>query len=264
MDPNEIAGWRSVTHGWEAWVFLLVLSVLVPFHGVLAYGRLKSASDPIPTRTKLRLYVTIVAMEWTLVLVALVLMHRDGLTLASLGQTIGDTRRTLLVTAAGFLVLLVLTLFNLKQIRRASHEELESTVEKARKFVPVGGTEIAAFAFVAFTAGVCEEILYRGWLVSFLGALFGSIWIGMVAAAVLFGVGHAYQGRQGMIATGVLGLVFGTMFVLVRSLVPGEAIHAGIDLVNGVLAGRVVKRLGATPPRREEPPNREEPPGATS
>src|SRR5437762_5230961 len=152
MDPNWIDAWRSVTHSWEAWVFLLVLSVLVPFHGVLAYGRLKTAVDPIPTQTKLRLYVNIVAMEWALVLVAMVLMHRHGLTFANLGQTRGDTRRTLLVTAGGFLVLLGLTALNVKQIRHASREELEATVERARKFVPVGGTEIAAFAVVAFTA----------------------------------------------------------------------------------------------------------------
>jgi CAAX protease family protein len=239
--------WRSVTHAWEGWVFVLVLSVLVPFHGVLAYGRLKSAPDPIPTRQKLRLYATIVAMEWALVFVAMVIMHRHGLTFADLGQTVGDTRRTLLVTAGGFLVLLGLTLFNRKQIRHARREELEATVERARKFVPVGGAQIAAFSLVALTAGICEEILYRGWLVRFLGATLGSVWIGMVAAGVLFGIGHAYQGRQGMIATGILGLVFGTLFVLVRSLVPGEAIHAGIDLVNGVLAGRVVGRLDAEP-----------------
>jgi len=34
------------------------------------------------------------------------------------------------------------------------------------------------------------------------------------------------------------------MFVMVKSLVPGQIIHAAIDIVNGTLAGRVVKRLG--------------------
>jgi len=45
----------------------------------------------------------------------------------------------------------------------------------------------------------------------------------------------------------LVAIVFGTMFVLVRSLVPGQVLHAAIDLVNGTLAGRVVKRLGAGP-----------------
>jgi membrane protease YdiL (CAAX protease family) len=225
----------------------VILAGLVPLHGVLAYGRLRSASDPIPTRTKLRLYATILVLEWALVAVTVAIAHRHGLTLADLGQTLGNWRLTLAVTVLAFVGLLLLTGFNIRQVRHASREELEATVERARKFVPVGSTEVAAFAFVALTAGICEEILYRGWLVHFLGAVFGSIWIGVIAAAILFGIGHAYQGRQGMLATGFLGLVFGSMFVFVKSLVPGQALHAGIDLVNGILAGRIVKGLGAEP-----------------
>jgi membrane protease YdiL (CAAX protease family) len=242
-----LASWRPVVHSWEAWVFCVVLCVLVPFHGVLAYGRLESTSEPIPTKTKLRLYVTIVAMEWTLVAVAAAIAHSRGLTLGHLGQTLANPRLTLAVTAFGLVALLALTLFNARQVRSAPREDLEATVEKARKFVPVGRAQIAGFVFVAFTAGICEEILYRGWLVNFLGALFGSIWIGVIVAAILFGVGHAYQGRQGMIATGSLGLIFGSMYIWIRSLVPGEVLHAGIDLVNGILAGRVVERLGPEP-----------------
>jgi uncharacterized protein len=226
----------------------LLLAGVVPFHGVFAYGRLKSGPDPVPTATKIRLYATIVVMEWILVALALAIAFRHGLGLADLGQGLANERLTLAVTALGFVALLVLTMFNVRQIRRAGREELESTVQRARKFVPVGRAEIAAFAVVSLTAGICEELLYRGWLVNFFGALAGSIWIGMIVAAILFGLGHAYQGRNGIAATGVLGLVFGTMFVLVRSLVPGQVLHAAIDLVNGTLAGRVVMRLGTESP----------------
>jgi len=244
-------------HSWDGWLLCLLLAGLVPFHGVLAYGRLQAAGDPIPTRTKLRLYATIVVMEWALVAAAVAIAHRHGLGLGELGQTLGNPLTTLAVIALGFVGLLALTGFNRHQIRHASREELESTVRRARKFVPVGSAEILGFAFVALTAGICEEILYRGWLVNFLGALFGSIWVGMVAGAALFGIGHAYQGRQGIIATGLLGILFGAMFVLVRSLVPGQAIHAAIDLVNGILAGRVVRQLGPEKPEAAGEPGAE-------
>jgi len=239
---------RLLLHAWDAWLLCAVLAGLVPFHGVLAYSRLRAARDPIPTRTKLRLYGTIVVLEWALVAATVAVAHRHGLGLRDLGETLGNPRLTLAVTSLGLLGLLALTEFNLRQIRRAGREELELTVERARKFVPVGSKEIAAFALVSITAGICEEILYRGWLVTFLSGLSGSVWIGAVAASVLFGVGHAYQGRQGMIATGLLGALFGSMFVLVKSLVPGQVIHAAIDLVNGILAGRVVRRLAGLPP----------------
>jgi len=244
VESGWLSLWGPVTRSWDGWLLTLILACLVPFHGVLAYGRLKMVRGVIPTRRKLRLYATIVAMEWGLVAAALAVTRHHGLAARDLGQTIGDPGRTLAVTALGLLGLLALTGFNLRQIARASEEELSATVQRARKFVPVGRVQGIAFTAVAVTAGICEEILYRGWLIGFTGALLGSIWAGMVAAAVIFGLGHAYQGRQGIVATGALGVIFGTMFVLVKSLVPGQVIHAAIDLVNGILAGRVVKRLG--------------------
>ena len=244
MTQDWLALWGPVVRSWDGWLLTLILAVLVPFHGVLAYGRLQMVDGVIPLRRKLRLYSTIVMMEWGLVAATLAVAHHHGLKPRDLGQTIGNAGISLAVTALGLLALLVLTGFNIHQIRHAGREELEVTVQRARKFVPVGRREGTAFAGVALTAGICEEILYRGWLVSFLGALFGSIWIGMIAAAAVFGIGHAYQGRLGMLATGLLGLLFGSMFVLVKSLVPGQVIHAAIDIVNGILAGRVVKRLG--------------------
>jgi CAAX protease family protein len=243
-----LALWRPVAHSWDGWLLTLILAGLVPFHGVLAYGRLKLVRGVIPTRRKLRLYGTIIAMEWGLTAAALAVAHHHGLSPRDLGQTLGDPRRTLAVTVLGLLALLALTGFNVRQIRRAHREELEATVQRARKFVPVGRTQIVGFAAVSLTAGICEELLYRGWLIHFTGALFGSMWAGMVTAAVLFGAGHTYQGRQGILATGLLGLLFGSMFVLVKSLIPGQIIHAAIDIVNGILAGRVVKKLG---PERE-------------
>ena len=240
----SLALWAPMTRSWDAWLLCVVLAGLVPLHGLLSYRRLASSPDPLPTRTKLRFYATILVMEWSLVGLTAFIAHRHGLGLPDLGQTLGNPSLTLAVTVAGLLGLAALTAFNRRQLQRAKPEQLFATIRRVRKLVPAATVEIAVFAMVSVTAGICEEILYRGWLVSFLGAASGSIWIGMVLAAVLFGFGHAYQGRAGIMGTGVMGILFGAMFVLVRSLVPGQVIHAAIDLVNGILVGRVVKRLG--------------------
>ena len=97
------------------------------------------------------------------------------------------------------------------------------------------------------TAGVCEEFLYRGWLLQLLGAAFGSAWIGLILSSILFGFAHSYQGRKGIIGTGVLGLVFGGVFVLSRSLLPGQLLHAFMDLKNGYAFGKIASRIEATP-----------------
>lgn len=65
--------------------------------------------------------------------------------------------------------------------------------------------------------GFVEELIFRGFLLTRLLHLFGSgelgILLALVAQAGLFGLAHAYQGEFGMILTGVLGLVFGVVFL---------------------------------------------------
>ena len=60
-----------------------------------------------------------------------------------------------------------------------------------RKLVPAFGLEMTAFVGVCLTAGLCEELLYRGWLVNVLRVATGSAWVAAVVSAIVFGIGHA-------------------------------------------------------------------------
>lgn len=90
------------------------------------------------------------------------------------------------------------------------------------------------FVVVALTAGFCEEFLYRGWLLSITGFALKSVWLGLLISSILFGFAHLYQGRTGIISTGVLGLVFGLIYLASGSLLPGQILHTLLDLNNGL------------------------------
>ena len=248
MNPSA---WRPLLFTVDGWLLTGTLAVLLPLLGYVLYRRLHLAPYPTPTRSKMGIYSLTASTEWILVLITIVVSRRHGLSPADLGLTIPSTAVTLVTTCAGLLALTALTAANTREIARATLDELEGAVRRARRFVPVGHVETTAFIGVALTAGFCEELLYRGWLVSFLGAGLGSIWAGVGAGGVVFGLAHGYQGRKGILATGILGIIFGALFAAVRSLVPGMLLHAGIDIVNGVLAGRIVRRVereaGAAP-----------------
>jgi hypothetical protein len=47
---------------------------------------------------------------------------------------------------------------------------------------------------VAITAGICEEIVYRGYLQRQLSAFTGSLPIAVCLQAAIFGAAHLYQG----------------------------------------------------------------------
>jgi membrane protease YdiL (CAAX protease family) len=94
--------------------------------------------------------------------------------------------------------------------------------------------ERRSFLLVSLTAGFCEELLYRGFLTWLVAAYVGlPAAIGVVV--VVFGLGHAAQGRSGVIRTGLVGLVMSLIVVLTGWLVPAMIVHALLDIGAGDL-----------------------------
>ena len=89
------------------------------------------------------------------------------------------------------------------------------------------------------TAAFGEELLFRGFLLGRVRALFGGGTAAGVVAAVVqaipFGLLHAYQGATGMLVTGLVGLAFGVAYVRLRVLWPLVIAHGTIDTI-GLIA----------------------------
>jgi membrane protease YdiL (CAAX protease family) len=88
------------------------------------------------------------------------------------------------------------------------------------------------------TAGVCEEILFRGYLMAFLLPL-GGLGVAVFVSSFLFGLAHAYQGVRGTVTSGVLGALMAGMYVLTGSLLAPILVHAMVDWVSGQIAADV-------------------------
>lgn len=71
--------------------------------------------------------------------------------------------------------------------------------------------------FMWVIAAFGEEFVYRGLLVQRLGTALGStnfaFWIAVLCSSFLFGLAHRYQGISGMISTGIVGFIFGSIYV---------------------------------------------------
>ena len=146
------------------------------------------------------------------------------------------------------ILLAIAAAYNHKRISRLSPERLSKALDRYRVLVPRSAPQRALFMLVALTAGFCEELLYRGWLWRFFGNLTGHLWISVVLSAAAFGLAHAYQGRAGIIGAGVLGLLLSVPVLVANSLIPAQVIHAGIDLMNGLLLSKAAEsssRAGA-------------------
>jgi membrane protease YdiL (CAAX protease family) len=113
--------------------------------------------------------------------------------------------------------------------------------------LPRTRTERMVFAGLAVTAGVCEEILFRGFGIAYVRWLWpgaSHAWL-ITVTSVGFGFAHLYQGPRGVLLTGVVGALFASVTLSSGSLVPAMVMHALLDL--RVLALPDLEEVGATP-----------------
>ena len=229
--------WSRVWSSIDIWIFTIAFASFFPIFGYLLFRSLKKSDNLNLTSRKLRTYAYIILSEWGFVIVLLWLTHRHNLSISDLGENIGNVNLTVITTIVLLSVFMVMVYFNVRQLRQMSLEKLEVELRPLRKFIPNNVTEFIPFILIAFTAGICEELLYRGWLQNLLAYGTGSVWIGLILGAVIFGFGHAYQGKMGMVQTGIIGLIFGVVFIFTKSLVASQILHIIVDAVNGLVGG---------------------------
>jgi len=105
-----------------------------------------------------------------------------------------------------------------------------------RQFLPHGAFE--KLCWVAFAAGsnFCEEILYRGYLLSQFRALAHSPTIALFLQTVVFAMGHLVLGVPIAISVSFLALWLGALTLWQKSLLPAIIVHIGISLFGGLLS----------------------------
>jgi uncharacterized protein len=220
---------------WDFWLILLFLSVVIPWRG---YTRLKKllALPSVDTREKLILYAVTIAFQWVLVgLVAWRSLVR-GLTLQELGLGSQNWVGTVVVGVLGAILIGGLQWLNLRRIGRMEGEAPELLRKLAKRLLPVNFLEYLPYSALAITAGVCEEFIYRGFVIAAFSWVGLPLWLVVIVSSILFGLAHAYQGRGGILSTGIFGVLLAIGRLSFGSLVPVMMWHAGLDLAAGLAA----------------------------
>ncbi|MCR6662196.1 MAG: CPBP family intramembrane metalloprotease [Luteimonas sp.] len=101
--------------------------------------------------------------------------------------------------------------------------------------LPTTTGERRGYAFLSLTAGVTEEITQRGFLLAAMVALLPPMpaLAYILIGGAVFGLGHAYQGRSGVVATGLIGALFMGIYLATGSLLIPIVLHVLMDL-NGL------------------------------
>jgi membrane protease YdiL (CAAX protease family) len=101
--------------------------------------------------------------------------------------------------------------------------------------LPQSLLETVVWIGVSITAGICEEIAFRGFLQRQIHALSGNMVVAVLGQGIVFGLFHAYQGWRNVVVISVLGVVFGALAAWRGNLRVNIITHAWSDIWGGWL-----------------------------
>jgi len=180
----------------------------------------------------------IIAVEWIalIVLLVIVVLWERLPALAS----VGIVRPAVLDVAVMFgLVVLAAAL-----VASFSHAHLR--VPKSDMLAQALGLPLALRAGLVFTAGVCEEAFFRGYLIERLRRLTGNIWSGAFLGTIFFTLGHIprYGLSAELLDVALSGAILSSLYAWRRNLLPCIVLHWLVDGINLIALPAFVSSAG--------------------
>lgn len=116
--------------------------------------------------------------------------------------------------------------------------------KKRTPFMPTIRKELPPYIFLCVCAGVFEEIVFRGYMVTYFAHLFRDSsyqqTLSVLLPAFVFSISHFYHGTKNMIKIFLLSVFLGFIFIQSGSLVIVMLLHFIINLIGGLLTVRYV------------------------
>jgi membrane protease YdiL (CAAX protease family) len=209
------------------------LVLLGIFFGVAALAAVQAQKPGPAPASHVPLYLGTIAFEWLLFWGALRGLRAAGTPL----RTILGGGSLVRGIATGLVAWPLIVLIGMGAKWLLAFAGIHVDAETARTVArvgPHGAVEIVLWVLVSLSAGICEEFVFRGYLMRQFAAWFGSWPLGLIVSAVVFGIGHAYEGLGPVLTIIVHGISFGLLALVTRRLVPGMAAHALEDIVAGL------------------------------
>ena len=234
------------------WDHLLALTVAALWPGYLALRDYPAFLREVASgdaEARPRAYRKGIWTQWTMVAVTLGIWLVHGRALPGIGLRF-DASWQLLV---GFGLVGLAWIFLEAQRRTivnqpGVHDSVRKQLDYAAPLLPHTEREYPGFLALGVTAGICEEILFRGYLMAYAEPWLG-IWGAWIATSAIFGAAHLYLGPIPAARAGAVGLIVGGLYLFTGSLWVPMLLHALIDVNAGQIAYTVFG-----PSAREETP----------
>ena len=217
-------------------IFLLsVIIIGLPLEALLTLKKSRAELASGKPGVRVKHYTQTIFLLWGVALPILVLWAASGRDWAELGFTLHSGWGPLAGWGlAGLIALFFVIQFTAILKSKSAKEQLRNGLAKSpimTNFLPHTDDERKLFHLLSVTAGITEEIIFRGFLI-WAFSLFVPVWVAALAALLLFTILHAYQGAAQLPAVFIMGGLVTLIFVLSGSIWPAIAIHVFVDMIN--------------------------------
>jgi membrane protease YdiL (CAAX protease family) len=174
---------------------------------------------------------------WLPVLILVVLVNQTEISLNDIGLQWHWDQANLICTV-GFLLLCGYFLFSLKKLHKNTddHQELRKQLTYIQWMTPSTAKEARYFILgLSISAGICEEILFRGYLMLVLGDYFPTYAV-VIISSLIFGLPHIYQGAIHIFRTAIVGATMALIYLFTDSIIIPILLHAVFDMYGGAMA----------------------------
>ena len=116
-------------------------------------------------------------------------------------------------------------------------EKAESVIEKMKDnyhYLPKSKREFIWFNLLSLSAGICEEIIFRLFIFSYLLENTNLV-IAFILTNIIFALTHIGSGKQNILSAFFLGLLFTTIYYFTSNIWLSMILHSAIDIGAGFL-----------------------------
>lgn len=226
--PPQIASWRHLIGFLLIGIGMVALGLLAQHAPTGGSGR-PSTGQLGRHSQAIHIYLVAIVMDWALLYYCWGGVHHRGGNLKTLSGgrwTSWKSVATDVAVALPFWVLWEGAAYGVHWLLGPSAKTVES-------LLPRSLLEIVIWIGTSITAGVCEEMAFRGYLQRQFHALTGSGVIAVLGQGVVFGLFHFYQGWKNVIVICVLGVLFGALAAWRRNVRANIIVHAWADIWGG-------------------------------
>jgi membrane protease YdiL (CAAX protease family) len=183
---------------------------------------------------RVRLYWQTIGVEWLFLTILFAVWIDASRSFELLGfvppSGAGFWLSTSVVTVS--VLLLFLAGNRVSELSQAERDEQRASFGNLGHFLPQSNQELRVFYQLSVTAGIVEEIVFRGFMLWYLQHFMG-IWPAVAVSSLAFGLAHSYQGLAGIVRTGLAGAVLGVLFAISGSIWLPIAAHILVDVTQG-------------------------------